>query len=106
MTDKIVAFSTCATEAEAEKIARHLVEARLAACVSVVPGVRSYYRWQGAVESASELLLVIKSSREQFDSLRVALEQVHSYEVPELLALQVVAGAPNYLSWLEGSLGG
>lgn len=105
MTDKIVVFSTCATEAEAAKLARVLVEARVAACVTVVPGARSVYRWQGAVESAEECLLIIKSSRRLFEPLRAALEKAHTYEVPELLAVPVVEGAPNYVNWLEGQLG-
>ena len=104
MTDKIVVLSTCANEEEAERIARLLVEQRLAACVNVIPRVRSYYRWQGAVESAEEWLLVIKSSRELFDAMRAALEQSHSYEVPEAIALAVVDGAKNYVNWLEASL--
>jgi periplasmic divalent cation tolerance protein len=105
MTDKIVVFSTCASEEEAEKVARALVEARLAACVNILPGARSIYRWRGVIESAAEWLLVIKSSRPLFAQLRLALEKAHSYEVPELLAVPVVEGAPNYLSWLEGQLG-
>lgn len=104
MTDKIVVFSTCATEAEAEKVARALVEARVAACVNIVPGARSIYRWRGAIESAAEWLLVIKSSRALFAPLRAALEKAHSYEVPEVLAVPVVEGAPNYLNWLEEQL--
>jgi periplasmic divalent cation tolerance protein len=106
MTDKIVVFSTCASREEAEKLARLVVEQGLAACASIVPGVRSYYRWQGAVETAEEHLLVIKSARRQFDSLRGAIERAHSYEVPEVLALSVVAGSAPYLAWLEASLGG
>jgi periplasmic divalent cation tolerance protein len=105
MTDKIVVLSTCATEEEAAKLARVLVEARLAACVTVVPGARSVYRWQGAIESAAECLLIVKSSRQLFEPLRRALEKAHAYEVPELLALPVVEGAANYLEWLEGQLG-
>ena len=104
MTDKIVVFSTCATEAEAEKLARQLVESRVAACVSIVPGARSIYRWQGQVETAMEWVLIIKSARELFEALRLALEKAHSYEVPEMLALPVVEGAPNYLNWLEAQL--
>jgi periplasmic divalent cation tolerance protein len=104
MTDKIIVFSTCGTEEEAEKIARELVETRVAACVSILPGARSIYRWQGAIEAATEWILVIKSSRELFGELRTTLEKTHSYEVPELLALQVVEAAPNYLNWLEGQL--
>ena len=98
-------FSTCATEQEAEKLARMLVEARLAACVNIVPGVRSVYRWQGAVETAAEWLLIVKSSRRHFGELCVALEKAHSYEVPEVLAVPVVDGGPRYLAWLEGQLG-
>lgn len=104
MTDKIVVLSTCGSEEEAEKLARSLVEQRLAACVSVVPRVRSFYRWKGAVESAEEYLLVIKSSRDRMGDLLGALEKEHSYEVPEVLALPVVEGAPNYLSWLQTNL--
>jgi periplasmic divalent cation tolerance protein len=104
MTDKIVVLSTCASEEEADRIARSLVEARVAACVNIVPGVRSVYRWQGAVESSGEWLLAIKSTRERFEALRVAIEKSHSYEVPEIVALPVVDGAPNYLNWIDGSL--
>lgn len=105
MTDKIVVFSTCGSEQEAGKIARVLVEARVAACVTIVPGAHSIYRWHGTIESAVEWLLIIKSSRDLFAQLRAILEKAHSYEVPELLAVPVVDGAPNYLNWLEGQLG-
>ena len=105
MTDKIVVFSTAASAAEAETIARRLVEERLAACVNVVTGVRSFYRWKGKIEDSPEWLLVIKSSRGRFEGLRAALEKLHSYEVPEAIALPVVEGAANYLNWLEGELG-
>lgn len=101
MTDKIVVLSTCATADEAEKIARGLIDARLAACVSVLPGARSFYRWQGAVENAAEWLLLIKTSRERFESVRLELEKLHSYEVPEIIALPIVDGAANYLNWLD-----
>jgi periplasmic divalent cation tolerance protein len=104
MTDKIVVFSTCSTIEEAAQIARKLVDARLAACVSVTPAVRSFYRWKGAVEEAVECLLVIKSSRDLFDRLRLELEKAHTYEVPEVLAVPVVEGSPNYLNWLENEL--
>jgi periplasmic divalent cation tolerance protein len=104
MTDKIVILSTCGTEAEAERIARNLIEARLAACVNIVPRVRSIYRWEGAIEEAAECLLVIKSSRALFDRLREALESAHSYDVPEIVALPVVDGAPAYLAWVDKNL--
>ena len=98
MTDKIVVFSTCASPEDAERIARRLVEARLAACVNIVPGIRSIYRWQGKVEDAAEQLLVIKSSRAVFPALRAEIEKIHPYEVPEILALPVVDGSEKYLA--------
>jgi periplasmic divalent cation tolerance protein len=106
MTDKIVVLSTCATEADAERLARALVEGRLAACVTVVPGVRSFYPWKGETESSAEFLLIVKTSRELFPELRAEMEKLHPYEVPELLALPVVAGAENYLNWLQANLRG
>lgn len=105
MTDKIVILSTCASEEEAERIARLLVERRLAACVNIIPQVKSFYRWQGAVESAAEFLLIIKSSRSLFNPLRLALESAHSYELPEALVLPVLDGSPNYLNWVDANLG-
>jgi periplasmic divalent cation tolerance protein len=105
MTDKIVILSTCSTEEEAERLARALLDARLAACVNVVPRVRSFYRWKGQVEDAAECLLVIKSSRPMFDALRSALVEAHSYEVPEVVALPILDGAPEYLQWLHENLG-
>lgn len=104
MTDKIVVISTCGSAEEAENIARSLVDQRLAACVSAVPGVRSVYRWRGEVESATEYLLIIKTRRDLVHSLRAVLERAHSYEVPEFLALSVVDGAPAYLEWLDREL--
>ena len=104
MTDKIVILSTCSTDLEAEKLARLLVEERLAACVNIVPRMRSYYRWQGAVESAEECLLVIKSARSLFGPLREALERAHSYEVPEVLALPILGGSAAYLNWMDSNL--
>jgi periplasmic divalent cation tolerance protein len=104
MTNKIVVLSTCASPQEAERLARSLVEQRLAACVIVLPGVASHYWWQGRIETAEECLLLIKSSRESFDQLRSAIEQVHSYEIPEVIALPVVDGAANYLNWIDLNL--
>lgn len=104
MTDKIVVLSTCASEDEAGQLARTLVERRLAACVNVIPHMRSYYRWEGNLENAEECLLVIKSTRERFAALRSVLETAHSYEVPEVIALPVLDGSENYLNWLDASL--
>jgi periplasmic divalent cation tolerance protein len=104
MTDKIVVLTTCSSAEEAERIARALVEKHLAACVNVLPDARSFYRWKGALEGASEWLLLIKSKRELFDALRAELERIHSYEVPEIVALPIVVGSANYLAWLETEL--
>ena len=106
MTDKIVVLTSCAAEADAERLARALVAGRLAACVNVVPGVRSFYHWKGEIESSEEFLLIVKTSRDLFPALRAEMEKLHAYEVPELLALPVVAGAENYLSWIESNLRG
>ena len=110
MTEKIVILNTCGSEAEAHKLASLLVDTQLAACVNVIGagvlgGVRSFYRWQGKVESASEWLLLIKTSRDCFDRVRAAIEDAHSYEVPEIIALPIVEGAPAYLSWMDENLG-
>ncbi|MEO8598171.1 MAG: divalent-cation tolerance protein CutA [Candidatus Solibacter sp.] len=104
MTESIVVLNTCATEADAERLARALVEARLAACASIVPGLRSFYHWHGAIEESAECLLVIKSSRDLFPALQIAIEKLHSYAVPEILALPVVAGSENYLNWLKSGM--
>jgi periplasmic divalent cation tolerance protein len=105
MTDKIVVFSTCATPEDAEKIARHLVEARVAACVNILPGARSVYRWQGKVEDAAEYVLLVKSSRGLFHALRDEIQKIHPYEVPEIVALPVVDGSDAYLRWIGSSVG-
>lgn len=104
MTNKIVVLSTCGSAEEAEQLARMLVDRRLAACVTVISPARSFYRWKGVVADATEWLLVIKTSRALFGRLRSALESTHSYKVPEILALPVVEGSTNYLSWLDSEL--
>ena len=104
MTDALVALSTVGSADDAQRIARALVERRLAACVNVVPGLTSVYAWKGAVETDQELLLVIKTRRARFEALRAALVELHPYEVPELIALPVEAGHGPYLDWLNASL--
>ena len=104
MTDKIVIISTCPTADEAEKVARRLVEKQLAACVTMIPGARSIYRWQGSIEEATEQVLLIKSRRDLFDRLKEELGSIHSYEVPEILALPVVEGSPAYIDWIDKEL--
>lgn len=104
MTDKIVVFSTCGSAEEAEKIARALVSKRLAACVNLLPAMRSIYRWKGAIEDAQEILLVIKSSRALFGEVRAEIEKLHSYEVAEVIATQIVDGSEAYLEWMGREL--
>jgi periplasmic divalent cation tolerance protein len=102
LTDKFLVLVTCSTTREAQRIARAVVDARLAACVNVLPGaVQSIYRWKGKVESARERLLLIKTSRKRLAKLRAAVECLHSYDVPEFIAIPIAAGSPAYLSWIE-----
>ncbi len=104
MTDKIVVFNTCGSEAEAARLARALVEGKLAACVTVISQARSFYRWKGKVNEDEERLLMIKTSRRLFDKVRAAIESTHSYDLPEVIAVPVTEGSAGYLSWLEGEL--
>jgi periplasmic divalent cation tolerance protein len=99
-----VALSTAADAAQAERIAKALVERRLAACVNVVPGVVSHYRYEGALHRDTELLLVIKTRAERVEALRAAIVELHSYEVPELVVLDVAGGHPPYLEWVDESV--
>lgn len=105
MTDKIVVLVTCGSRKEARKIARALVEQRLAACVSEIGvPVASTYRWKGKIESAKEFLLLIKTSKRRFAAVRDAVRMLHSYEVPEIIALPIAAGSRKYLDWIVSSL--
>ncbi len=105
MEDRIVVLCTVPTLETAERIAQAVVEGRLAACVSVVSGLVSIYRWQGAVQRDEERLLVIKTRAERFGALRAAIVERHPYEVPEVIALPLVAGHAPYLAWLDESVG-
>jgi periplasmic divalent cation tolerance protein len=103
--DKIVVFVTCGTAREAERIARELVRRRLAACVNVLESpVRSIYRWRGKVERAPEHLLIIKTTRNRLAELQREVERLHSYDVPEVIALPIAAGSEKYLEWLGESV--
>ena len=99
----LVAYCTCPDAASADAIAQALVAERLAACVNRLPGVRSTYRWQGAVEQADEVLLLIKTTAARVDALAARLRQLHPYELPELVAVEARAGLPDYLQWVAAS---
>ena len=104
MTDKIVVLTTCGSAEEAKRIARSLVESKLAACVALTPGIRSVYRWEGAIEESEEWSLTIKSRRDLFGALDAELRRLHSYTTPELLAIPVVEGSAAYLKWMDAEL--
>ncbi len=103
--DAIVVFISAANKAEANRIAETLLEKRLAACVQILPGIESIYRWQGKVERAPEVLLIAKTMRAQFPDLEREVRVLHSYETPEIVATAIVAGSNAYLDWISESLG-
>ena len=104
MTDKRIVLSTAGSEEEARKIARHLVEHQLAACVNIVPQIESIYRWEGKVESSREWLLIVKTTAAKFPAVRDALKRQHSYELPECVAVGIEDGSAEYLEWIERSV--
>ena len=97
-------LTTVANPDEAARLGRTLVEEHLAACATLIPSVQSIYRWQGEVESATETLLLIKTGPEQLAALEARLHELHSYQTPEFLVLNVESGSPSYLEWLQASL--
>ncbi len=104
MKDAFIVCCTCANAVEARQIAATLVEERLAACVNILPSICSIYRWQEKVESAEEWLLLIKSAEPHFPKLRDRITELHSYDTPEIVALNIAAGSEKYLSWLKAQL--
>jgi periplasmic divalent cation tolerance protein len=101
MSEIFIVFCTCGDNAEANRLAQSLVEERLAACVSILPGLTSIYRWQDKVESASEHLLLVKTTRDRLSSLERRIRELHSYELPEVIAVPVTAGSEKYRAWLR-----
>lgn len=102
MTDAIVVLVTAPSADEAARLARAVVEERLAACGNVLPQLRSIYRWQGAVHDEPEAMLILKTTVAQFEKLRARVVELHPYETPEVLALPVAAGHAPYLAWIAG----
>ena len=101
MQEFIVVYVTAGSADEADRLARSLVDERLAACVNRIKSVQSVYRWQGKVEQSEEELLIIKTSRDRFAALEKRVRELHSYSVPEVIALPVIEGSSNYLKWLK-----
>lgn len=104
MSEYIQALTSINSRQGAEKIAQTLVERRLAACVQIIGPITSIYRWQGAIEKAQEWLCLIKSRTELYQEIEAAIRAMHSYEVPEILAVSIIAGSEKYLAWLESEL--
>jgi len=100
MTDYIVVYVT-APENEAAELAKNLVEERLVACVNIVPGLRSIYWWQGKMEDEAEVLCIMKTRSNLFESLKDRVRELHSYEVEEIIALPIMAGNLPYLDWIK-----
>jgi len=96
----ILVLTTADSEDLALRIATSLVESREAACVNIIPTIRSIYRWEGKVCDQRELLLVIKSSEDRFEAVRARIRELHPYEVPEIVSVPITAGDPDYLGWL------
>ncbi|MFI4874914.1 MAG: divalent-cation tolerance protein CutA [Blastopirellula sp. JB062] len=99
--EAIIIYTTAASMEEAERIADSLVSKRLAACVQIFPGVRSVYNWRGKIAQSDETLCVIKTESKRFNQVATVIEQIHSYEVPEIVAVPIVHGSIDYLSWLN-----
>ena len=105
MTDYILVLITASSEKEGEKIASSLVKERLAACVNLIAGVRSTFRWKGRVSLEEEVLLIVKTKDRLFGRLKKRVVELHSYEVPEIVALPILAGFEKYLNWIEKETG-
>ncbi len=104
MTDKVVILVTAASRGECRKIARHLVEGKLAACANIAGPVESIYRWEGKVANEKEYLMLIKSTRDLFPQIKMAISKIHSYRTPEIICLPIIDGSRNYLQWVSDSV--
>jgi len=103
--DVLICFTTCPDDTVATRIAENLVAKHLAACVNILPNVRSVYQWQGKIESENEVVLIIKTTQMRYRALQSALTEQHPYELPELVAVSLSAGLPAYLDWVVKETG-
>lgn len=99
--DNLIVFMTASSEDEAAKISRAVVEARLAGCVNIIKNIRSIYSWEGKIEDEAEVLMIAKTQKHLFDPLMKKVKALHSYKVPEIIAMPVVDGSEDYLDWLK-----
>jgi periplasmic divalent cation tolerance protein len=99
--EEIVVFITASDEEEASKISKALVETKLAGCVNIIKDIRSIYSWQGKIEDEKEVLMIVKTRKPLFDSLMKKVKELHSYAVPEIIALPIIQGSEDYLKWLK-----
>ncbi len=104
LTDKIVIFVTCGSCREAKKIARRLVESKLAACVNISAPIESIYRWKGKVQDDREYLLLIKTRTDLFAIVEASIRALHSYSIPEMIAVPILEGSQDYMQWFDDSL--
>jgi periplasmic divalent cation tolerance protein len=104
VTDKVVIMVTAASRRECRKIARHLVEAKLAACVNITQAIESLYHWEGRIADEKEFVLLIKSTRELFPEIKAEISKLHSYHTPEIICLPIIDGSRNYLQWISDSV--
>ncbi|SFA94418.1 divalent cation tolerance protein [Collimonas sp. OK607] len=100
MSEALLILTNLPDAASAQALAQQLAERKLAACVNIMPAVQSVYRWHGAVEQASEVTVLIKSVSSRYAELEIAIKAAHPYELPEIIALPIVAGLPAYLNWI------
>lgn len=99
----LITFITCANQAEAKKIAKVLLKKKLAACINIIPKVESLFWWEGKIDKAPELLLVVKTKKSLFKKLLIEVKSLHSYSCPEIIALPIIDGNKEYLKWLDDS---
>ena len=104
MTEMLIIFTTFANGEDAARVARVLVDERLIACANVIPGVRSIYRWEGKTADQAEVMVVMKTRKQDWAALQSRLSELHPYTTPECVAVRIASGAPAYMTWLEESL--
>jgi periplasmic divalent cation tolerance protein len=104
VTDKVVIMVTAASRRECRKIARRLIDEKLAACVNITQPIQSIYRWEGKIEQSKEFLMFIKTKRDLFPQIKAEIALIHSYHTPEIICLPIIDGAPNYLQWISDSV--